>query len=160
MPQCIRAFKCTVPGTPAYLTRNPVLGGFVGQESRVGYGYTSINTTARLFTSLVWHHLSMLLTSIMVTSLGPLGLFVLTTRDAPLPFPSGLTSLSPMVIPSYSHLTFTSLLPCPLWHGPAFNEVYFLFIWRMAPCESIILLLSGPLVPLCLLLWRYVAFFL
>ena len=43
--QCIRAFKCTVLGTPANLTRNPVLGGFVGQESREGYGYTSINTT-------------------------------------------------------------------------------------------------------------------
>ena len=45
MPQCIRAFKSTVQGTPANLTRNPVLGGFVGQESREGYGYTSINTT-------------------------------------------------------------------------------------------------------------------
>ena len=46
MPQCIRAFKCTVQGTHAFVTRNPVLGGFVGQESREGYGYTSINTTA------------------------------------------------------------------------------------------------------------------
>ena len=48
MPQCIRAFKCTIRGTPANLTRNPVLGGFVGQESREGYGYTSINTTITL----------------------------------------------------------------------------------------------------------------
>ena len=45
MPQCIRAFRCTVQGTPANLTRNHVRGGFVGQESREGYGYTSINTT-------------------------------------------------------------------------------------------------------------------
>ena len=45
MPQYIRAFKCTAQGTPANLTRNPVLGGFGGQESREGYGYTSINTT-------------------------------------------------------------------------------------------------------------------
>ena len=45
VPQCIRAFKCTVQGTPAFLTRNPVLGGFVVQESREGYEYTSISTT-------------------------------------------------------------------------------------------------------------------
>ena len=48
MLQCIRAFKCTVQGTPAIVTRNPVLGGFVGQESRKGYGYTSINITTYL----------------------------------------------------------------------------------------------------------------
>ena len=75
-------------------------------------------------------------------------------------FPFGLTSLSPMDIPSYSHLGFTSLLPCPQRHGPAFNGVCYLFIWRMAPCEYVILLLFGPMVPLCLLLWPYVAFFL
>ena len=45
MPQCIRAFKCPVQGTPAFVTRNPELGVFVGQESREGYGYTSINAT-------------------------------------------------------------------------------------------------------------------
>ena len=39
---CVQV-HCT--GTHADLTRNPVLGGFVGQESREGYGYTSINTT-------------------------------------------------------------------------------------------------------------------
>ena len=32
-------------GTPAFVTRIPVPGGFVGQESREGYGYTRINTT-------------------------------------------------------------------------------------------------------------------
>ena len=75
-------------------------------------------------------------------------------------FPSGLTCLSPMDIPSHSHSAYTSLLPCPLWHGPAFNGVCYLFICRIAPCESITLLLFGPMVPLCLLLWPYVAFFL
>ena len=75
-------------------------------------------------------------------------------------FPSGLTSLSPMDIPSHSHLAFTSLLPCPKRHGPAFNGVCSLFIWRMAPCESITLLLSGPLVPFLYRLRPYVAFFL
>ena len=74
-------------------------------------------------------------------------------------FPSGLTSLCPMDNPSHSHLNFTSLLLCTLWHGPAFNGVCSLFIWRMAPCESITLLPSGPLVPLCLLLWLYVVFY-
>ena len=54
--QCIRAFKCTVQGTPANLTRNPVLGGFVRQESREGYGYTSINTT-RCPYSFEWHYI-------------------------------------------------------------------------------------------------------
>ena len=43
----------------------------------------------RLFTSLVWHHLSVPFTSIMVTPFGPLGLLGLTTRDALLPFPIG-----------------------------------------------------------------------
>ena len=88
------------------------------------------------------------------------GLVGLTTRDAPLPFPPGLTRLSLRDIPSYSHLASTSLLPCPLWHGPAFNWVCSLLIWWMAACESIILLLSGPLVPFLYRLRPYVAFLL
>ena len=115
---------------------------------------------ARLFTSLVWHDLIVPFRSIMVTPFGPLGLLGLTTRDAPLPFPTGLTSLSLRDIPSHSHLAFTSLWPCPQRHGPAFNGVCSLFIWRMAPCESITLLLFGPLVSFLYCLRPYVAFLL
>ena len=116
---------------------------------------------ARLFTSLVWHHLSVPFPPITVTPLWPSWPFQPYNPGCAAPF-----SNRPYKPFPYEHsVSFTPgflepLLPCPQRHGPAFNGVCSLFIWRMAPCESITLLLFGPMVPLCLLLWPYVAFFL